>query len=141
MLDTAHKHKVFLVEDHPVTREGFAQLINYQDDLLVCGQAENIASALHEISRAKPDLAVVDVSLPDGHGIELVRDLRRRFPELLILVLSMHDETFYAQRALDAGAGGYVMKQENADIVMDAIRQILLGETYLSPKLRRKMKN
>ena len=88
---------------------------------------------------SKPDLAIVDVSLPDGHGIELVKDLRARFPALRILVLSMHDETLYAERALRAGAGGYIMKQESTNTVLAAARQILRGVTYLSPKLQERV--
>ena len=131
------KQKVFLVEDHPITREGFAQLINYQDDLLVCGHAGTVAAALSGITDNAPDLVIVDVSLPDGHGIELIKSLRTQFPKLRILVLSMHDEALYAERALQAGARGYVMKQEATHIVMAAIRQVLQDETYLSPKMQR----
>src|SRR5262245_34445738 len=134
MAKMSSKQKVFLVEDHPITREGFAQLINYQDDLLVCGHSGTVAAALSGIADTHPDLAIVDVSLPDGHGIELVKSLRTQFPKLRILVLSMHDETLYAERALQAGARGYVMKQEPTHTVMAAIRQVLQDETYLSPK-------
>ena len=130
------KSKVFLVEDHPVTRDGLAQLINYQDDLQVCGSAGTAATAKGGIETAQPDLAVVDVSLPDGHGIELVKDLRAIHPKLAILVLSMHDEALYAERAFRAGASGYIMKQETTDVVLSAMRRILRGETYLSPKMQ-----
>jgi DNA-binding NarL/FixJ family response regulator len=133
------KRKVYLVEDHPITRDGFAQLINYQDDLLVCGQAGSIAAALEEIEEARPDLVVVDVSLADGNGIELVKQLHCKFPRLYLLVLSMHDESLYAERALQAGARGYVMKQESTDLVMAAIRPILQGEIYPSPKVQRNL--
>jgi len=131
------KRKVFLVEDHPITREGFAQLLNYQDDLQVCGQAGTVTAALDGINETKPDLVIVDVTLPDGHGIELVKILRTQLPKLRMLVLSMHDETLYAERALQAGARGYVMKQEATDVVMTAIRQVLQDETYLSPRMQR----
>src|SRR5689334_7622332 len=90
------KHEVFLVEDHPITREGLAQLINYQEDLHVCGVAGTAAKALWGIESQRPDLVMVDVSLPDGHGIELVKDIKARYPELRVLVLSMHDESLYA---------------------------------------------
>ena len=136
---TGTRSKVFLVEDHPVTRDGLAQLINYQDDLCMCGTAGTVAKALEGIENSKPDLAIVDVSLPDGHGIELVKDLRARFPALRILMLSMHDETLYAERALRAGAGGYIMKQESTNTVLAAARQILRGVTYLSPKLQERV--
>src|SRR5689334_17496704 len=115
-----HKQRIFLVEDHPVTREGLAQLINYQDDLQVCGAAGTAARAVTGIETARPDLVVVDVSLPDGHGIELVKDLKARFPGLRILVLSMHDEALYAERAIRAGASGYIMKQEPTEILLAA---------------------
>jgi DNA-binding NarL/FixJ family response regulator len=131
------KRRVFLVEDHPITREGFAQLLNYQDDLVVCGQAGTVAAALRDIPDAQPDLIIMDVSLPDGHGIELVKDLQTRYPHLRILMLSMHDESLYAERALQAGARGYVMKQEATATVMTAIRQVLQDETYLSTKMQR----
>jgi len=137
MAKMSFKRKVFLVEDHPITREGFAQLINYQDDLLVCGQAGTVAAAMDGINETKPDLVVVDVTLPDGHGIELVKILRTQLPKMRILVLSMHDESLYAERALQAGARGYVMKQEATHVVMAAIRQVLQDETYLSPKMQR----
>jgi DNA-binding NarL/FixJ family response regulator len=133
------KREVFLVEDHPVTREGLAQLINYQDDLHVCGSAGTVAKALGGIDAARPDLVVVDVSLPDGHGIELVKDIKARFPDQRVLVLSMHDETLYAERAIRAGASGYIMKQEPTDAVLAAARQILSGKTYLSPKLQERV--
>jgi DNA-binding NarL/FixJ family response regulator len=129
----AAKRRIFLVEDHPVTREGFAQLIDYQDDLKVCGQAGTVAEALVVIPEAKPDLAIVDISLPDGDGIELVKALRATVPGLPILVLSMHDETRCAGRALKAGALGYVMKQEATGVVLGAMRKVLQGERYLNP--------
>jgi len=134
-----HKQKVFLVEDHPVTREGLAQLINYQDDLHVCGAAGTAAKAVAGIETAGPDLVVLDVSLPDGHGIELLKDLKARFPGLRVLVLSMHDEALYAERAIRAGASGYIMKQEPTDILLAAARQILSGKPYLSPKLQERV--
>ncbi len=132
----ASKSRVYLVEDHPVTRDGLAQLINYQDDLLVCGSAGTVAAAKGGIAAAHPDLVIVDVSLPDGHGIELVKDLRALHPKLPILVLSMHDELLYAERAFRAGASGYIMKQEATDEVLSAMRRILRGERYLSPKMQ-----
>jgi DNA-binding NarL/FixJ family response regulator len=133
------KRKVFLVEDHPVTREGLAQLINYQDDLHVCGFAGTAAKTLGGIAASRPDLVVVDVSLPDGHGIELVKDIKASHPDLCVLVLSMHDELLYAERAIRAGASGYVMKQEPTDTVLNAARQILNGKPYLSPKLQERV--
>jgi DNA-binding NarL/FixJ family response regulator len=130
------KHKIFLIEDHPITRDGFAQLINYQNDLVVCGHAGSAAKAMAATEAAQPELVIVDVSLPDAHGIELIKDLIARQPDMRILVLSMHDEALYAERALRAGAKGYVMKQEPTEVVMGAIRKVLLGGTYLSPRMQ-----
>ena len=105
----------------------------------MCGSAGTVAKALSGIETARPDLVIVDVSLPDGHGIELVKDLKALYPELRILMLSMHDESLYAERALRAGAGGYIMKQESTHSVLMAARQILRGKTYLSPKLQERV--
>lgn len=133
--DNPRKKRVFLVEDHPITREGFAQLIHYQDDLQVCGQAGTVADALVGIPAAMPDLAIVDVSLPDGDGMELVKRLHAMLPDLPILMLSMHDETLYAARALQAGARGYVMKQEPTDVVLTAMRNVLQGQPGFSSRM------
>ena len=135
------KSRVFIVEDHPITSNGLAQLINYQDDLRVCGHANTVARAIDGVDEAKPDLLIVDVSLPDGHGIELVKNLEVRHPQIRILVLSMHDEGLYAERAFRAGASGYVMKQEPAETVLAAVRRILSGETYLSPRMQERVLN
>jgi DNA-binding NarL/FixJ family response regulator len=124
------------VEDHPVTREGFAQLLNFQRDLEVCGQAGIAAQALTEIAVLNPDLVIVDISLAGTSGIELIKDLVSRHPILKILVLSMHDESLYAERALRAGARGYVMKQAATEHVMAAIRHVLGGGVYLSERMR-----
>jgi len=133
---TKPKHKVYLVENHPVTRDGFAELINYQQDLVCCGSAGTAAKALADIDVVEPDLVILDMFLPDGHGIELIKDLIVRRPNQRILVLAMHDERLFAERALRAGAKGYVMKQEPTEVVMSAIRKVLLGEAYLSPELQ-----
>jgi DNA-binding NarL/FixJ family response regulator len=135
------KFRVFIVEDHPITRDGLAQLINYQDDLRVCGHASTVAKAIDGVDEAKPDLVIVDVSLPDGHGIELVKNLGVLHPQIHILVLSMHDEGLYAERAFRAGASGYVMKQEPAETLLAAVRRILSGETYLSPRMQERVLN
>lgn len=127
------KSQVYLVDDHPVTREGLVCLINGQPDLEVCGEAATAARARSEIPKLMPDLVVVDISLATGaSGLELIKDLSAAQPRLPILALSMHDEKLYAQRALHAGARGYVMKQEPTVYVMQAIRKILRGGTYLS---------
>jgi DNA-binding NarL/FixJ family response regulator len=127
------KHRLFLVDDHPVTREGLARLLNCEADLEVCGQAGTAADALRDIESLKPDMAIVDVSLAAGRsGLELVKDIAKRQRRLPMLVLSTHDESLYAERALRAGARGYVMKHEPMERVMAAIRQVLSGGTYLS---------
>jgi DNA-binding NarL/FixJ family response regulator len=133
------KRRVFLVEDHPVTREGFAQLINYQPDLEVCGQAGTAAKALLAIDASRPDLAIVDISLAESNGLELIKHLKTRHPGLLLLVLSTHDEALYAERALRAGARGYVMKQAPTSEVMGAIRTVLGGDLYLSEGMRTRL--
>ena len=133
------KSRIFLVEDHPVTREGFAQLINYQADLTVCGQAGTAAKAMAGVEATHPDLAIVDISLAESNGLELIKDLQNRHPELRTLVLSTHDEALYAERALRAGASGYVMKQAPTSEVMTAIREVLAGRLFLSEAMRTKM--
>lgn len=133
------KHRLFLVEDHPITREGFAQLINYQSDLEVCGEAGSAAKAIVGIDAAQPDLVIVDISLAESNGLELIKNLKARYPRLAILVLSTHDEELYAERALRAGARGYAMKQSPTIEVMRAIREVLRGELFLSEKMRTRM--
>jgi DNA-binding NarL/FixJ family response regulator len=133
------KRRIFLVEDHPVTREGFAQLINYQADLVVCGQAGTAAKAMAGVDSLAPDLVIVDISLAESSGLELIKDLQSRHPSRPTLVLSTHDESLYGERALRAGAKGYVMKQAPTSEVMAAIRAVLAGELYLSEGLRTKM--
>jgi DNA-binding NarL/FixJ family response regulator len=135
------KFRIYIVEDHPITRSGLIQLINYQNDLSVCGFAGSVAQAIGGVEEANPDLVMVDVSLPDGHGIELVKDITARRPQARILVLSMHDEGLYAERAFRAGAAGYIMKQEPTDTVLAAVRRILNGENYLSPRMQERVLN
>ena len=131
------KQRIFLVDDHPITREGLARLINHERDLEVCGQANTAAKAVTDIEPLKPDLVVVDVSLTTGaSGLELIKDLVARHPRLRMLALSTHDEALYAERALRAGAKGYVMKQEPTEKVMAAIRQVLAGGIFLSDAMK-----
>lgn len=131
------KQRIFLVDDHPITREGLARLINHERDMEVCGQANNAAKAVTDIEPLKPDLVVVDVSLTTGaSGLELIKDLGARHPRLRMLALSTHDEALYAERALRAGAKGYVMKQEPTEKVMAAIRQVLDGGIFLSDAMK-----
>jgi DNA-binding NarL/FixJ family response regulator len=129
------KRRLLLVEDHPVTREGLAQLLDQQPDLQVCGQAGTAPEALTATEILHPDLVLVDISLGGTSGIELIKDLASRDAKLPILVLSTHDELLYAERCLRAGARGYVMKHERTERVMAAIRLVLGGGVYLSEQM------
>lgn len=129
------KKQVFLVDDHPLVRQALSQLINQEGDLAVCGEAETAPEALRSIAALKPDVAVVDVTLKEGSGLDLVKDLKLRHQELPVLVLSMHDESTYAERLLRSGARGYVMKDQASDKVVTALRRVLDGEVYLSEKM------
>ncbi|MBV9658071.1 MAG: response regulator transcription factor [Verrucomicrobia bacterium] len=124
--------RVFLVDDHPLVREWLSALINQQPDLEVCGEADGAPGALAAIAELRPDAAVVDLTLRKGSGIELIKDLRRLRPELAIVVLSMHDEPFYAERSLRAGARGYVVKREATKKVLAALRAALTGAIYVN---------
>lgn len=129
------KVKIYLVDDHPLVREWLTNLIHQQPDLVVCGESEDAPQALAEISATKPDVAIVDISLKHGSGIELIKNLKAAEPGVAIIVLSMHDERLYAERALRAGARGYIMKRETAKKVITAIRQVLAGKIYMSESL------
>jgi DNA-binding NarL/FixJ family response regulator len=131
----ATKHRIFLVDDHPLVREGLTNLINRQDDLMVCGEAEDSAAAITRIARTRPDVAVIDISLKNESGLELVKNLGSQFPLVALIVLSMHDEVLYAERALRAGARGYVMKRETTKSVLTAIRRVLEGSVYVSERV------
>jgi DNA-binding NarL/FixJ family response regulator len=133
------KHRVLIVDDHPLLRQGIARLINEEPDLMVCGEAEDAHQALTAAGATKADIAIVDISLKGTSGIELLKNLKVHYPKLHVLILSMHDETIYAQRALRAGASGYIMKQEATEKVLGAIRKILNGEIYLSERLGSRM--
>ena len=129
------KRKVLLVDDHACVREGIAELINHQDDLVVCAEAETAQDALSEIAANRPDIAVVDISLEGRNGLELVKDIHSQFPQLPTLVLSMHDESLYAERALQAGARGYITKRQSKLNLLAGIRQVLNGQHYVSEKI------
>jgi DNA-binding NarL/FixJ family response regulator len=135
----AARSTVFIVDDHPIVRQGLALLINREPDLAVCGDAEEAHSALRLIETMRPDLAVVDISLNGPDGLDLLKTLRTRDPNLPVLILSMLDELLYAERALRAGASGYIMKQEATEKVLVAIRRILGGQIYLSDRMADKM--
>jgi DNA-binding NarL/FixJ family response regulator len=129
------KAKIILVDDHPLVREWLTNLIHQQPDLAVCGEAETAPAALQTIEATKPDVAIVDISLKDSSGIELIKNIKVSHPRLAVIVLSMHDERLYAERALRAGARGYIMKRETAKKVITAIRRVLEGKLYLSEQL------
>ena len=133
------RKKVLIVEDHPIMRTGLAQLIAQESDLVVCGEAEDAYGALEAIKKFDPDIALVDISLKDSSGIELIKDIKIRWPKLLVLVLSMHEESFYAERALRAGARGYVCKSEVSTTVIQGIRRVLDADVYVSEKVASKM--
>jgi DNA-binding NarL/FixJ family response regulator len=136
---TPVKTKVFLVDDHPLVREWLTQLIQRENDLAVCGEAEDTHEALEKITATGPDIVVADISLKSTHGLELVKDLQVRYPSLPVLVLSMHDESLYAERVLRAGAKGYITKQEATKKILLAIRQVLSGQIYISEKMASRM--
>ena len=129
------KRRIFLVDDHPVLRDGLRRLLETEPDLEVCGEAENARKAFDRIGTSSPELAIVDISMPGPSGIELIKGLKARFPELRMLVLSMHDESLYAERALRAGAKGYIMKQAPTENLLAAVRRVLKDEIYLSEPL------
>ena len=133
------KKKVFVVDDHPIVRQGLAQMINREADLMVCGEAEDASTVLQAIVSVKPDILIVDISLNGPDGLELLKNIRTRYPSLPVLILSMHDESIYAERALRAGANGYIMKHEAAEKVLGAVRQILNRETYVSDRVASKI--
>jgi len=137
--DTRSKRKIVIVDDHPIVRQGLAQLINQEKDLEVCGQAGDAHEALQAIRQLHPDMVIVDIGLKDTSGMELIKDLKIQYPELPVLTLSMYDESIYGERALRAGARGYVMKQEATAKVVTAIRRVLAGEVYVSDGMAAKM--
>jgi DNA-binding NarL/FixJ family response regulator len=129
------KKRILIVDDHPMMREGLAQLINNEPDLAVCWEADNAGQAMDIVSRNIPEIVLVDISLPDKNGLELIKDVHVLCPGALILVISMHDETLYAERALRAGARGYIMKQEGGRKLLAAIRHVIGGQIYVSEKM------
>lgn len=138
-LSVKSKRTVFVIDDHPIVRDGLTQLINREPDLTVCGTAEDIYEALKAMQTLKPDIALADISLKGADGIELIKNLKIRMPALPVLVLSIHDESIYAPRALRAGARGFIMKQEATENVLLALRRVLSGEIYLSKRMANKM--
>ncbi len=139
MTPSANKCKVLLVDDHPIVRQGLALLIDREADLAVCGEAEGAHTAFHAIEALKPDIVVLDISLSGPDGLDVLKEIRMKTAALPVLILSMHDETIYAERAMRAGANGYIMKQEATEKVLVAIRRILQGDVYLSDRLTNTM--
>jgi DNA-binding NarL/FixJ family response regulator len=136
-----YKAKVFLIDDHPLLRQGLAQLINQENDLILCGEAEDGPSAMKAIELLAPDIAVVDLTLKDRSGTDLIKQLAQTYPTLKMIVFSMHDEWLHAERALQSGARGYVMKHEAPGQVLEAIRRVLAGEIYLSQRMSARVLN
>jgi DNA-binding NarL/FixJ family response regulator len=129
------QRRVLIVDDHPIVRQGLRRMIEPEPDLVVCGEVQTEREARAAIRALAPDVVIVDISLAQGDGLELVRDVHAQRPELPMLVLSMHDELIYAERLLAAGASGYIMKQAASDQLLIALRKVLVGETYLSESL------
>ena len=126
---------MLIVDDHPMTRAGLVHVINRQPDLVVCGEAENAAEALDAVDACRPDLVLADITLPGKSGLELIKDIKAIRPGLPILVISMHDESLYAERVLRAGARGYITKHEGGERLMQAVRHVLSGQIYVSEKM------
>ena len=133
------KKKVFVVDDHPLVRESLAILVNRQPDLEMCGEADSAREAVAAIAASGPDVAVVDISLKDSFGIELIQDLKSSHPSVIVLVLSVHDESLYAERVLRSGAMGYIMKQEATSKIIEGIRRVLEGKIYVSESFAQSM--
>jgi DNA-binding NarL/FixJ family response regulator len=129
------RRRIFILDDHPITRYGLGQLINHERDLVVCGEAESASRALAAIKSARPDLVLADITMPGKSGLEFIKDLRAQHPSLPVLVMSMHDESLYAERVLRAGGRGYIMKNEGGERLLEAIRQVLQGQVYVSQQM------
>jgi DNA-binding NarL/FixJ family response regulator len=133
------KKRILVVDDHPIVRQGLTLLINREPDLVVCGEAEEATGAMHVLVSARPDVLIVDISLNGPDGLDLLKNIRITHPTLPALILSIHEESIYAERALRAGANGYIMKQEATEKVLVAVRRILSGEIYVSERIANKM--
>jgi len=133
------KKRILIVDDHPITRQGLCAVINQQTDLEVCGETDTAPVAVELFQKLKPDLAIVDIALKTSNGIELTKNLKTLDPKFPVLVVSMHDENLYAERAMRAGAMGYLMKQEAGENIVTAIRRVLNGEIYVSEAVKNRM--
>lgn len=129
------KQRILVVDDHPIVCRGLRELVAGEPDLEVCGEAGDVAEALRQLDATRPDVVVIDLSLKGGHGIDLIEKISSRDDRIRMLVSSMHDESLFAERVLRAGARGYISKQESPDKIIDALRQVLRGEIYLSPRM------
>ncbi|MGA2265125.1 MAG: response regulator transcription factor [Phycisphaerae bacterium] len=136
---TAKKTRILLVDDHPIVRQGLGMLIAQQPDMAVCGESDDVAGALRLIDQTPPDVIIVDLTLKESTGLDLIKDVRLRHPGVLTLVYSMRDESFYAERVLRAGARGYITKEEGGKAVIEGIRKILQGQIFLSERMASKM--
>ena len=134
-----NKYSVVIVDDHPIVRQGFEQLLEQEPDLLVLGGAEDASGALDLIAKEVPDIALIDLSLKNSNGLDLIKDLVVLYPDLKILVISLHDEEVYAERTIRAGARGFIMKAEATENVLVAVRQVLKGDIYLSDSMKARM--
>lgn len=131
--------RILVVDDHAIVRHGIALLLSKHPDLAICGEAGTVEEALEALPLARPQVVLVDLTLKDRSGLDLIREIRQRAPDVQCLVLSMHDEDDYAERALRAGARGYVMKEDADEVIVDAIRKVLAGEVYASPGVSARM--
>ncbi|MHC4904892.1 MAG: response regulator transcription factor [Planctomycetota bacterium] len=131
--------KILVVDDHPMVREGLVRLVENEPDLVICGQADDAPEALRAISETKPDIVILDIALKSSSGIELMKSIKAQYPKLPVLVLSMHNEALYAERALHAGAMGYIMKQEASEKLLTAIRRVLDGEIFVSDAISKRL--
>ena len=139
MSEILERRRILIVDDHAIVRDGLTKIIDQEKDIVVCGQAETAGDAATKAEDLKPDMVIVDISLDGVSGIELTKTLRERYPDLRILVLSMHKESVYAERALRAGADGYIMKQEKGEKLLAVIRLVLDGQTYVNERLQLKL--
>jgi DNA-binding NarL/FixJ family response regulator len=131
----AAQKRILIVDDHPMMREGLRGAINREPDMMVCGEAENAQQAMNAVQKLAPELALVDITLPGKSGLELVKDLKAMYPQVVILAISMHDESLYAERMLRAGASGYITKQQPPEELIKAIRQVLDKRVYVSKEV------
>ncbi|WP_438483426.1 response regulator [Oleiharenicola lentus] len=139
VVEAVKKTKVLLVDDHPITRQGIKALVEQLPNVEICGEADSAPKAMELVSKLEPDLTIVDITLKSTNGIELTKNLRVQAPKMQILIVSMHDENIYAERALRAGAMGYLMKQEASENIITAIKRIQGGDIYLSDRIKEKM--